>query len=130
MTPGRQGSQRELVRQESSHTCGHDAGHSHEHQQSDVERQIRMLASSNKAKEEGKMIRQGSRNKMTPGSQGSHSHNHGHDHGHDHSHSHGQSDVERQIRMLASSSKSREGGKVVRDTYQANTKQGWQNSLR
>ena len=44
----------------------------------------------------------------------------------------GQSDVERQIRRLASSGKFSQDQRsnVVRDTYQTNTKAGWQNSLR
>merc|ERR1711971_980093 len=99
-----------------------------------------------------RLERQESRGGMTPSRQSSQrqlvrsdSH-HGHDHGHTHSHScghshagaghggHGggdteapaQSDVERQIRRLASSGKFSQDQRsnAVRDTYQTNTKRG------
>ena len=54
----------------------------------------------------------------------------GHSHAGGHSEAPGQSDVERQIRRLASSASSGKRSTTVRDTYQSNTKKGWQNSLR
>ena len=56
----------------------------------------------------------------------------GHSHAGGHSEAPGQSDVERQIRRLASSGKFNQDQRSnqVRDTYQSNTKRGWQNSLR
>ena len=88
-----------------------------------------------------KVTRQGSRARMTPSRESSQRHesscDHHQDGGHHHHnegghHGHGQSDVEMQIRMLASTGKlgRDQKSKTVRDTYQSNTKRGWQNSLR
>merc|ERR1712038_263678 len=89
-----------------------------------------------------RLERQESRGRMAPSRQSSqkqlvrtdsqHGHSQSCSHSHSHSEAPGQSDVERQIRRLASSGRFSQDQRAnaVRDTYQANTKRGWQNSLR